>query len=175
MDKISVNIVSSKLTKKGRRTEKFMLISFGLLILCYPIYLLMGKGFLYKAIVILIFLNILFWVIYFYFIDKYETIGHIIFDADHVTVKEIAGDTHFKIADIKHLTITYHGYADEPFLTFYRPYLRNSTGHDNVLSFQSDDKAFKYRFAILNKTVKIFLYQQVENYKKQGLVCRIIE
>ena len=152
-----------------------MLISFGLLFLVYPINLLTGEGVLYMSIVGLIIFNILFWVTYYYFIDKYDTIGEIVFDRDQVIVKEKSGFCNYKIADITNLTISYHGYEDQPFLTFQRPYIHNSTGHDNVLSFQSGDKTFEYRFAILNKTVRTFLNRQFDNYKKLGADIRIAE
>ena len=175
MDRISVNIISPKLTPKARRTEIFMLISFGLIFLAYPINLLTGEGVLYMSIVGLIVLNIIFWATYYYFIDKYDTIGEIVFDRDQVIVKEKTGLINYKLADITNLTVSYHGYEDEPFLTFHRPYMHNSTGHDNVLSFQSGDKTFKYRFAILNKTVRTFLNRQFDNYKKLGSDIRVVE
>lgn len=175
MDRISVNIISPKLTAKGKRAEIFMLISFGLIFLAYPINLLTGEGILYMSIVGLIVLNMLFWVAYYYFVDKYDTIGEIVFDRDQVIVKEKTGLGSYKLAEITNLTISYHGYEDEPFLTFQRPYMRSSTGHDNILSFQSGDKTFKYRFAILNKTVRTFLNRQFDNYKKLGADIRIVE
>ncbi|MGE0637487.1 MAG: hypothetical protein AB7P01_13670 [Bacteroidia bacterium] len=175
MDRISVNIISPKLTAKGRRAEIFMLISFGLMFLAYPINLLTGEGILYMSIVGLIVLNMFFWVAYYYLVDKYDTIGEIVFDSDQVIVKEKTGLISYKIADISNLTVSYDGYEDEPFLTFYKPYMRSSRGHDNVLSFKSNDKIFEYRFAILNKTVRVFLNRQFEKYKKLGADIKIIE
>jgi len=176
MERVSVNIISPKLTEKGRRTKIFMFISFGLLFLCYPINFLTGDGFLYMSIVSLILLNMFFWAIYYYFfVDRFETIGEIIFDRDQVIVKEMSGQRNYKIADINNFTISYQGFSDEPFLTFYRPHIFSSNGHDNVLSFQSGDKSFNHRFAILNKTVWVFLNQQFDKYKKLGADIRIIE
>lgn len=152
-----------------------MLISFGLLFLAYPINLLTGEGILYMSIVGIIVLNMFFWVANYYFVDKYDTIGEIVFDSDQVIVKEKTGLSNYRIADITNLTISYHGYEDEPFLTLQRPYIRSSTGHDNVLSFQTGGNTVKYRFAILNKTAKTFLNRQFDNYKKLGVDIRIIE
>jgi cytochrome bd-type quinol oxidase subunit 2 len=80
MDRISVNIISPKLSDKGRRAEIYMFISFGLLFLAYPINLLTGEGGLYISIICIIFLNMIFGVAYYYSVDKYVAIGQIIFD-----------------------------------------------------------------------------------------------
>jgi len=175
MDRISVNIISPRLSDKGRRAEIFMYISFGLLFLCYPINLFTGVGVLYKSIVAILILNMLFGVTYYYFTVKYDTIGEIVFDQDQLIVTEKTGLNNYKITDITNLTIIYYGYEDEPFLTFQKPYMRSSTGHDNILSFQSGNTTCKYRFAILNKTVRTFLNRQFDNYKKLGADIRIIK
>jgi hypothetical protein len=175
MDRISVDIVSPKLTDKGKRTEILMFISFGLLFLSYPINLSTGDGVLYKSLIGVLISNMLFWVIYYYFTTKHDTIGRIIFEHDQLIVEEKSGVHNFRIVDISNLTISYNGFEDEPFLTFQRPFMRVSSGHENILSFQSGTRTHKYRFVIINKTVRTFLYRQVGNYKNLGLNIRIVE
>ena len=173
IDNISVSIISPKLSDNGNRTEIYMLISFGLLFLCYPINLLTGEGILYISIVSILLLNMLFWVIYYYFIDKYVTIGEIIFDSEQLTIKEKNGINIFKIVDITNVTIYYYGFEDEPFLTSYSPYIRSSNGNDNILSFKSGDINLNYRFAISTKKVRTLLNRKLDNYKKLGANIRI--
>jgi len=174
MDRIKVNIISPKLTQKGRRTKILMIISFGLIFLVYPINLLIGDGPLFMSITILVFINMFFWLIYNNLIEKYIAIGHIIFDRDQVIIEEKSSRCNYKIAEITNFTILYQGYLHEPFLTIYRPYMRNATGYENVLSFQSQDRNLKFKFAIPNKTVGTFLNRQFDNYKKLGADIKII-
>jgi hypothetical protein len=176
MERISIDIISPKLTDQGRLTKIFMFISFGQLFLLHPINLLTGEGVLYMTIAALFLLNMFFWVInYYYFVDKFEVIGKIIFERDTIIVNEKTVFDNYKIADIENLTISYNGYTDEPFLTFGKPYMGNSTGHENVLSFQANDKTITYNFAIPNKTVKIFLIRQFVNYRNLGSDIRLLE
>src|SRR5438105_5051041 len=98
MEKVSVNIISSKPTAKGRMTEICMYISFGLLLLGYPINRLTGEGVLFQSIIAIIILNMFFWITYYYFFaDKYYTLGEIIFDQDQLIIKEKNGLSTFKI------------------------------------------------------------------------------
>lgn len=175
MDRISVDIISPKPTDKGRRTEIFMFISFGLIFLSYPINLLTGDGALYRSVIGVLISNMLFWVIYYYFTTKHDTIGRITFDHDQVIVDEKTGIYNFRVVDISNLTICYNGFEDEPFLTFQRPFMRSSSGHENILSLQAGSTTYQYRFVILNKTVRTFLYRQLGNYKELGVDVRIVE
>jgi len=175
MDRISVNSISSKFNKKVKLAEKLLYLSFGLVFFCYPINLLIGDGDLYKVIAFLIIGNMFFWGAYYYIIDKFETIGQIVFDKDQITIKERAEIENFKIEAISYLTISYYGYANEPYLTFYRPFLHNSNGHDNTLILDSSDKSSQYKFSILNKSQRRLLKQKIAEYKNLGVKIKLVD
>ncbi|NVO02303.1 MAG: hypothetical protein HXX09_06330 [Bacteroidetes bacterium] len=176
MDKISIDIISPKLSKKGRRTKIFMIISFGQLFLLHPINLITGEGSLFMSISGFFLLNMFFWIInYSYFVDKYEVIGKVIFERESIIIKEKLEFATYKISEITNFTISYNGFTDEPFLTYSSPYMSNSNGYENVLSFQASDKTIIHNFAIPNKTVKTFLLKLFVYYKKLGSDIVVLE
>lgn len=177
MDSVSVNIISSTLTRNGRIARNIMIVSWLMLLLCWPINKLTGEGFLFMSIAGVLLFNAFFWSVRFnYIVDKYITLGKIVFESNQLVIKDTSGNIkYFKINELTNLKISYSGYEDETFITFVTPYLSNSTGYDNVLSFQLGKTKFSYRFAILNSRLKFLLKKQLDGYLNRGADIRITD
>ena len=169
LNKISVNILSDKFPKEIKKAGLYMNISIILVIPLFLINKFTGDTTIFNTIALILSLNMFVSMFYYVYKHKYVNSGKVTFDNEGLIVQDGDKIYNCKISEISSLKIFYNGYDDQAYFTWGRgSFFRNSTGEENIITFNYKGDNFNYKFSIPNKTVAIFLVNQLENYKKNG-------